>query len=112
MGYTSLFDASGFPTKIAAEVKKFELEKLIDEPEKWKNRGRHTKFAAGAALQAVHGSGILDANLPPERIGIYLGSGEGNQEFSNFARMMTAALKSGEFNINDFLQTGLQVLNP
>lgn len=112
VGYTSLFDASGFPTKIAAEVKHWDLARVINDPEKWQHRGRHTKFAAGAALQAVNDSGILDAQLPPERIGIYLGSGEGNQEFSNFARMMTSAMANGEFDLTEFLKTGLQVLNP
>jgi 3-oxoacyl-[acyl-carrier-protein] synthase II len=112
VGYTTLFDASGFPTKISAEVKNWEIGAHVKDPENWKFRGRHTKFAAGAALQAIESSGILDAKLPPEQIGVYLGSGEGNQEFGNFARMMTAAMSDGEFNLSVFLKTGFQLLNP
>ncbi len=109
VGYTTLFDASGFPTKIAAEVKNWDIASAVPDPENWRNRGRHTRFAVGAAVQAVRGSGLLDAKLPPERIGIYLGSGEGNQEFSNFARMMTSAMVNGDFDLTEFLKTGLQV---
>jgi 3-oxoacyl-[acyl-carrier-protein] synthase II len=112
VGYTTLFDASGFPTKISAEVKQWDISPLVDDPRQWKFRGRHSKFAAGAALQAIHQSGILEAKLPPDRIGVYLGSGEGNQEFTNFAQMMTAALKGDEFDLTEFLRTGLEVVNP
>ena len=50
---TTLFDASGFPTQISAEVKNWDITDTGEPPELWKNRGRHTKFAAGAAKQAI-----------------------------------------------------------
>jgi len=58
---TTLFDASGFPTKISAEVKNWDIADCGEDAQLWKHRGRHTKFAAGAAKQAVTDSGILDA---------------------------------------------------
>lgn len=113
VGYTTLFDASGFPTRISAEVKNWDITDMGEDPELWRLRGRHTKFAAGAAKQAVASSGILDAKLPPERIGVYLGSGEGNQDFTNFSHMMVAALgEDGQFDMSRFLRKGLEVLNP
>ena len=96
VGYTTLFDASGFPTKISAEVKNWDITDTGEPAEQWENRGRHTKFAAGAAKQAMADSGVLDRSLDPTRFGIYLGSGEGNQDFLSFTRMMAAALKGGE----------------
>ena len=78
----------------------------------WKNRGRHTCFAAGAARQAVDSSGVLDSHLDPERFGVYLGSGEGSQDFFSFADMMAVALAEGQFDLERFIKRGLEMLNP
>ena len=92
VGPTTIFDASRFPTKISAEVRGWDVSDVGEDPEVWKLRGRHTRFAAGAAKKAMRDSGILDARLDPTRLGVYLGSGEGQQDFHCFARMMTQAL--------------------
>jgi len=112
VGYTSVFDASRFPTKISAEVRDWDISDAGEDPEVWKLRGRHTKFAAGAAKTAVADSGILDARLDPTRFGVYLGSGEGQQDFECFARMMTSALKGTEFDMAQFTKAGLEWLHP
>jgi 3-oxoacyl-[acyl-carrier-protein] synthase II len=112
VGYTTIFDASKFPTKISAEVKNWDITDTGEDPEVWKYRGRHTKFAAGAAKQAVKSSGIADAELDPERFGVYLGSGEGTQDFNAFTKMMVAALEGGELNLAKFTRSGLATLNP
>jgi len=112
VGYTTIFDASQFPTRISAEVKGWDIDSIGEDAEKWKHRGRHSKFAAGAAKQAVESSGFLDADLDPTRFGIYLGSGEGNQDFHSFTRMITAALEDGKIDIAEFTKSGLETLNP
>lgn len=109
---TTLFDASGFPTKISAEVKNWDITSTGESAEVWRDRGRHTKFAAGAAKQAVADSGFLSSKLDPVRFGIYLGSGEGNQDFLTFTKMMSAALNNGEFDVAKFISEGLARLNP
>jgi len=109
---TTLFDASGFPTKISAEVKNWDITDTGESADVWRDRGRHTKFAAGAAKQAVADSGIADASIDPVRFGIYLGSGEGNQDFLTFTKMMAAALEDGDYNAAKFIAAGLAVLNP
>ncbi len=53
VGYTSIFDASRFPTKISAEVRDGTSATSVEDPEDWKMRGRHTRFAVGAAKKAV-----------------------------------------------------------
>ncbi|MCH7726318.1 MAG: hypothetical protein IH991_07565, partial [Planctomycetes bacterium] len=93
VGYTSIFDASRFPTRISAEVKDWQIGDSGEDPEVWRNRGRHTCFAAGAAKQAIQASGITDSELDPTRLGIYLGSGEGNQNFLCFTNLVVAALE-------------------
>ncbi len=112
VGYTSIFDASRFPTKIAAEVRDWDISEVGEDPEAWKLRGRHTRFAVGAAKKAIKDSGLLDASFDPTRLGVYLGSGEGQQDFHCFARMMTAALQGEEFDLALFTKAGLEWLHP
>ena len=107
VGYTSLFDASSFPTRIAAEVRDWDIADEGEDPEKWSTTGRHTKFAAGAAKKAVLNSGLDLNSIDPVRLGIYLGSGEGEQDFDQFTRMITSALVDGELDLSKFTQAGL-----
>jgi len=53
VGPITVFDASGYPTTIAAEVKNWDVSKVGEDPAVWNYRGRHTRFAVGAAKQAV-----------------------------------------------------------
>ena len=113
VGYTTIFDASHFPTKISAEIKNWDITDAGEDAETWKLRGRHTKFAAGAALQAMSGSGVLDSIDDPRRFGVYMGSGEGTQDFVSFATMMAAGLDDeGKLDLTKFMHAGMEVLNP
>lgn len=113
VGYTTIFDASKFPTQISAEVKNWDISQIGEDSKLWEFRGRHTKFAAGAAKQAVDSSGVLDSIDNPRRFGVYLGSGEGNQDFSSFATMMAAGLDDeGNLDLVKFMQKGMDILNP
>jgi len=112
VGYTTIFDASKFPTKISAEVKNWDITQTGEDAAVWKLRARHTKFACGSAKQAVAQSGILDAKLDPTRIGVYLGCGEGSQDFNSFSHMMTMALRPDGLDLAAFAKTGLEILNP
>jgi 3-oxoacyl-[acyl-carrier-protein] synthase II len=112
VGYTTIFDASNFPTRISAEVKNWDVTDVGEDAERWKHRGRHSRFAAGAARKAVDDSGIESAGLDPTRFGIYLGSGEGQQDFDTFTRMMIAALDGDELDIARFTAKGLELLDP
>jgi len=112
IGYISLFDASSFPTKIAAEVRDWDLWDVGEDPKRWEYQGRHTHFAVGAAKKAVADSGILDTDLDPLRFGVYTGSGEGQQDFPRFTAMMVAAMDGGGLDIVKFTRKGLETLHP
>lgn len=113
VGYTTIFDASRFPTRISAEIKNWQPADAGLDPAVWEKRGRHTRFAAGAAMQAIRSSGVLDAITDPRRFGVYLGSGEGSQDFHSFARMMVAALKDdGSLDLKAFTRKGVETLDP
>jgi 3-oxoacyl-[acyl-carrier-protein] synthase II len=112
IGRISHFDAANFPTKIAAEVKNFDLSKWIDEPDRFQHAGRNIRFAIGAAVDAVKQSGIMTSHLDPARFGVYLGAGEGAQNFHVFMKIITAAHKNGELDFGEFARNGLQELHP
>jgi 3-oxoacyl-[acyl-carrier-protein] synthase II len=112
IGPTTLFDASNFPTRISAEVRDWDVSAVGEDPEKWKHRGRHTRFAVGAAKQAVADAGLVDARIDPTRFGVYLGSGEGQQNFDHFTEMMVAALDGEQLDIVKFTRKGIEILDP
>jgi 3-oxoacyl-[acyl-carrier-protein] synthase II len=111
VGKTTLFDASNFPTRISAEVRNWSLADVGEDPTVWEKRGRHTRFAIGAAKQAMLDSGV-DRTVDSDKFGVYLGAGEGQQDFYNFSHMMVAALKNGELDLAAFIQEGLNRLDP
>ncbi|MEC9094203.1 MAG: beta-ketoacyl-[acyl-carrier-protein] synthase family protein, partial [Planctomycetota bacterium] len=112
--YTTVFDAQNFPTKIASEVKGYDVTEFGADPKDWEFQGRHTRFAAGAAVQAMDDSGVIDSISDPTRFGIYLGSGEGKQDFSSFTKMMVAGIEAGkgELDMVAFTKAGMESINP
>src|SRR2546421_1308310 len=95
---TSIFDATTFPTTFSAEVKDYDLAKHIPDTKRHETSGRNTRFALGACAQAWKMAG-LDANtLDLDRVGIYLGSGEGSLDFDAYT---TAALSAWKAEAND-----------
>jgi 3-oxoacyl-[acyl-carrier-protein] synthase II len=57
-------------------------------------------------------SGVLDGNQDPTRFGVYLGSGEGQQDFDSFTRMVLTSLDDDHVDISKFIAAGLELLNP
>jgi 3-oxoacyl-[acyl-carrier-protein] synthase II len=112
VGPITHFDATNFPTKFAAQVKNFRLEDHYDRPERFELAGRNVRFAVGAAFQAVKDSGILDTPLDPTQFGVYLGAGEGQQDFNIFMNMVAQSRRNGELDLEMFTKRGLAQLNP
>ena len=112
VGYITLFDAGNFPTKIAAEVRNWDISDVGENPEGWKYQGRHTHFAIGAGKKAMADSGLDLGRIDPTRFGVYTGSGEGQQDFDRFTQMIVAALDGPNLDLAKFTRKGLEVLNP
>ncbi|MDR3183017.1 MAG: beta-ketoacyl-[acyl-carrier-protein] synthase family protein [Planctomycetaceae bacterium] len=122
VGYITLFDASSFPTKIAAEVKNFDMSVIGEDPKRWEKQDRHTRFALGAGFFAMTDAGLWDAGkktkafqYDSERIGVYTGAGEGQQDFDSFAEMTLAAIdykSDGKFDMGKFIAKGVEILDP
>jgi len=76
VGNISLFDASDFSTRIAAEVKGFDPEGVISKKES-RRMDRFVQFAICAAKMAVDDSGIDFTSIDPFSAGVLIGSGIG-----------------------------------
>lgn len=111
IGPITHFDASNFPTKIAAEVKNYDFAKWVEHPENFQHTGRNIRFAIGAAVDAVKTSRLLESSLDPARFGVYLGAGEGAQNFQVFMSIIASAHRNGELDLAEFTRSGLQELN-
>jgi 3-oxoacyl-[acyl-carrier-protein] synthase II len=84
VGPIQSFNAQRFPTKFAAQVKNFELSRFIPDCRRWAHSGVNSQFAAVAAQEALQHAGLLnDTRVDRNRFGVYLGSGEGIQDFHN-----------------------------
>ncbi len=110
---TSLFDASTFPTRICAEVKDFRLAEHIPDVAGHEKAGRNSQFALAACDQAWKAAGLKASSLDLDRVGIYLGSGEGSLDFDAFT---TAALsawdpQAGAVDMVKWARLALKMMN-
>ena len=97
---TTIFDASTFPTTFAAEVKGYDLSKHIANTRKHEAVGRNTQFALGACSQAWKMAGLEGEKLDLDRVGIYLGSGEGSLDFDAYTTAALSGWKDGESQLD------------
>ncbi len=89
VGPISRFLARTFPTTFAAEVKGFDLARFIADPSRWRNSGVNSQFAAAAGRQALDDAGLTTGGrVDRDRFGVYLGSGEGIQDFHNLTYLI------------------------
>ncbi|MDX1564368.1 MAG: beta-ketoacyl-[acyl-carrier-protein] synthase family protein [Phycisphaeraceae bacterium] len=84
IGPTQQFDASTYPTTFSAEVRDYDFRPWVRHPEAHEHAGPNTLFALGAARQAWTMAGLDESQPDLDRVGIYLGSGEGAQDFDNY----------------------------
>jgi 3-oxoacyl-[acyl-carrier-protein] synthase II len=111
VGPITRFDAHSFPTTFASEVKGFELGKFIRDTSRYFRCGLNTQFALAAGKQAVADAGLLDPTKGDRsRMGVYLGSGEGSDEFPVLVRGLAAASPvegNGPVNPGEFVRVML-----
>lgn len=94
---TSIFDARTFPTQISAEVKGFRLADHLPDHASHAAAGRNTQFALAACAQAWGAAKLDSASLDLDRVGIYLGAGEGELDLDAYTG---AALASWDQEAN------------
>ncbi|MBI2094458.1 MAG: beta-ketoacyl-ACP synthase II [Candidatus Omnitrophica bacterium] len=77
IGPITRFDASQFNSRIAAEVKNFDVSQYLS-PKEIKRSERFVQLAIAASKQAVRESGISIEGQDPFRYGVIIGSGMGS----------------------------------
>jgi 3-oxoacyl-[acyl-carrier-protein] synthase II len=113
VGPITLFDARTFPTRIAAEVAGFNLGDYVEGADRWTEHSRNSKFALAAASMAMKDSGLEDSKpeLNRRRFGVYLGSGEGQQDFPRFVSLVNRSTRDGRVDTAEFTRIGSKELH-
>ncbi|HVO30992.1 MAG TPA: beta-ketoacyl-[acyl-carrier-protein] synthase family protein [bacterium] len=95
----SLFDASGFPTRIAGEVKGWDTARDVSDaicPRKLrKYLDRKTAFAVKAAAEAMAQAGLAPGKLAAERFGVAMGTEAGRPLLEQIADRILEAKRRG-----------------
>jgi 3-oxoacyl-[acyl-carrier-protein] synthase-1/3-oxoacyl-[acyl-carrier-protein] synthase II len=91
------FDPSGFPTRIAAEVKGFDVDAVGDR-KLLKYAVPFARFALAAADEAIRDAGIRPAPATAERWGLVSGSGMMTAEFAFLERFRKEFAADGEID--------------
>jgi 3-oxoacyl-[acyl-carrier-protein] synthase-1/3-oxoacyl-[acyl-carrier-protein] synthase II len=96
------FDATGFPTRIAAEVRDLRPEDFVEDRKLLKYASPPTAFALAAAEQALRQAGIRPTAATAERWGLVSGSGMMTTEFSYLSRFQQEYAHDGEIDVGRF----------
>ena len=86
-GPITLFDATGFPSRIAAEVKGFDSSRYMDH-KMARRSGRFAQFGTAAARQALESAGLAVDESTRDRIGIVMASSGGLAGFGPQERIL------------------------
>ena len=96
VGPITIFDASGFSTRIAAEVKGFDSLPPIDDRKLLKYASRAHRFALAAADEAIADSGVRPTAQDAARWGCVVGAGMMTVAHPEIAAVQRAAAPEGE----------------
>jgi 3-oxoacyl-(acyl-carrier-protein) synthase len=99
----SLFDASGFPVRIASEVKRFDAAAAIGDRKILKFANRSHGFALAAAEQALVDAGIRPSSTDGERWGCAVGTGMMGVDFAELVAVHRHSAQEGELDATRLL---------
>ncbi|MBX7234314.1 MAG: beta-ketoacyl-ACP synthase II [Caldilineales bacterium] len=102
--YVTLFDASAYPTRIAAEVKDWDPTQWMDAKEA-RRIARCSQFAIAAANQALQDAGLPTNQALGERTGVILGTGLGGLDVYQEA-ISEAVQRGGTYRIRPTTAVG------
>lgn len=109
--YTTLFDASTFPTTFSGQVRDESIvESFADDPV-LSHAGRNVKFALTAAGEAWRDCRLGEAAPDPARVGVYLGAGEGPPDWVTSGRIFGKARAGASIDPERFFMEAVRLLD-
>ncbi len=99
IGRITKFDASEYPTKIAAEVKDFDGSAYIDKKD-LRRMDLAEQYAIAASEEAIKDSGLDLKAVDPDRCGVVIGSGIGG--IATFEKQHSLLMSSGPGKVSPF----------
>jgi 3-oxoacyl-(acyl-carrier-protein) synthase len=99
IGEIAGFDASGFPTRIAAEVKGLRAEETVKNRKSLKYATPFALFALAAAEEAIRDAGVRPTAATAERWGLVSGSGMMTMDFDFLQRFQREFASEGEIDL-------------
>jgi 3-oxoacyl-[acyl-carrier-protein] synthase II len=107
VGPITRFDATAFPTRIAAEVRGFDPERWLERKEARK-LDTFSHYAVAATDELLRDAGFVIGDDNADRVGVYIGSGIGGLPL--LERQHTELLERGPRRISPFFIPGM-ILN-
>jgi beta-ketoacyl-acyl-carrier-protein synthase II len=98
IGTVTRFDATGYDTRIAGEVRGFKPEEVMDRKD-IRRSDLFVQYAVAAATQALNQAGVKGA-VDPNRFGVIVGSGIGG--ISTFEDQHRTLLEKGPNRVSPF----------
>ncbi len=95
------FDVSDYPTKIAAEIKDFNLEEYGIDRKEARRMDRYVQLAVAASKRALENAKLnVKEDTDPERVGVYVSSGIGG--LSTWEEQHNILLEKGPKRVSPF----------
>ena len=96
--FIDYFDTATFPTKIAGQLTGFDLKNYIPDAQRFPDAGLNSRFALAAGRMALKDAGLLDnTKVDRTRFGVYMGAGEGKQDFDNLVPLIAVTSDAQHF---------------
>ena len=99
VGPMTLADPTDYPCRIAGEVTGFDPERYVEKREA-RRLARFSQLAMAAASEAMAMAGLSAANVDAERMGVYLGNGNGG--FPTIDESMRVLVERGGMRMSPF----------
>jgi 3-oxoacyl-[acyl-carrier-protein] synthase II len=107
------FDATDFPTRIAAEVKNFDPSRFVEKKKALKLMGKNIQFAMAAAKLAVEDSKLKLDTMDPATVGVVMGASIVNSNIFELADAVKHSLDDdGKFSLKKFGSEGKNQIFP
>src|SRR5215471_2777611 len=108
----SLFDASGYPVRIGAEVADFDAKLYVRPRKSLKVMAREIQFGFAAADMALTDAAIEPTRLEPDRFGVVFGAEMIYGELSEVEAAARRSKQNGSFNVTQWGEHALGELFP